>query len=263
MASELTATVLHPTAHDEPSLALPLFRTTFRHPGGFAFSTEEERALVRRRFGRLGRSAVIGIGIDLDAGTGADEAAFRAAYGIDRPYLLFLGRVDAAKGAEELYDFFSAYKARHPGPLALVLVGDPARSLPAHPDVMLTGVVDEAMKRSALAGAVALTQPSYWESFSMVLTEAWAQNKAALVQGHCPVLDGQVRRSGGGIPYRGFAEFEAAVQTITTDPGLAHRLGAAGRRYAEENYAWPAVLERYERLLEVTIRTARSPKVSP
>ncbi|HEY3241518.1 MAG TPA: glycosyltransferase family 4 protein, partial [Acidimicrobiia bacterium] len=224
VAAGLTATVLHPTAHDEPSLYLPLFRTTFRHPAAFAFSTEEERALVRRRFGRVGRSAVIGIGVDLDAGQGVDEAPFRAAYGIDRPYLLSLGRVDAAKGAEELFDFFVAYKARNPGPLALVLVGDPARPLPPHPDVILTGVVDEGMKRSALAGALVLTQPSYWESFSMVLTEAWAQSKAALVQGHCAVLDGQVRRSGGGIPYRGFAEFEAAVQALTDDPDLAARL---------------------------------------
>lgn len=265
VASALTATVLHPTAHDEPSLSLPLFRTTFRHPAAFAFSTEEEKALVRRRFGSIGRSAVIGVGVDLDAGGGDGDGAmpFRGAHGIDRPYLLFLGRVDAAKGAEELFDFFVAYKARNPGRLALVLVGDPARPLPPHPDVILTGVVDEPMKRSALAGALALVHPSYWESFSMVLTEAWAQGKAALVQGHCAVLEGQVRRSGGGIPYRGFAEFEAAVQTITADPDLAGRLGAAGRRYAEEHYAWPAVLERYERLLEVTIRTARSPKVSP
>ncbi|MGH9002792.1 MAG: glycosyltransferase family 4 protein, partial [Acidimicrobiia bacterium] len=260
VAAGLTATVLHPTAHDEPSFYLPLFRTTFRHPSAFAFSTEEERALVRRRFGSTGRSAVIGIGVDLDGAAGADGAAFCSAHGIDRPYLLFLGRIDASKGAEELFDFFVAYKARNPGPLALVMVGDPVRPLPSHPDVILTGVVDEATKRSALAGALALVQPSYFESFSMVLTEAWVQGRAALVQGQCDVLDGQVRRSGGGIPYRGFAEFEAAVQAVAADPGLAAALGAAGRRYAEANYAWPVVLDRYERLLEAAARKARWPR---
>jgi glycosyltransferase involved in cell wall biosynthesis len=261
VASALTATVLHPTAHDEPSLDLPLFRTTFRHPAAFAFFTEEEQDLVRRRFGAGGPSAVIGIGVDLDAAA-ADETVFREAYGIDRPYLLCLGRVDAAKGAEELFDFFASYKARNPGPLALAFVGDPARPLPPHPDVVVTGAVGDGMRRSAIAGATVLVQPSYFESFSLVVIEAWAQEKAALVQGYCEVLDGQARRSGGGIPYRGFAEFEVAVEAIGAGPGLAARLGAAGRRYTEENYSWPVVLDRYERLLGATIRTARSPKVS-
>jgi Glycosyltransferase len=74
--------------------------------------------------------------------------------------------------------------------------------------VVVTGFIDEAGKQSALAGAAALVQPSYFESFSMVLTEAWAHRRPALVQGHCAVLDGQARRSGGGIPYRSYAEFE-------------------------------------------------------
>lgn len=256
VASALVATVLHPTAHDEPSLYLPLFQTTFRHPRALAFLTEEEKGLVRRRFGLSRRSAVVGVGVDLEVeGT---ENAFRQGQGLeDRPYLLCLGRIDAAKGSEELCEYFVAYKTRNRGPLALVMAGDPARPLPAHPDVIMTGQVDEAMKSSALAGAVALVQPSYFESFSMVLTEAWAQRKAALVQGHCAVLEGQVRRSGGGIPYRGFAEFEAAVNRIVGDPDLAGRLGAAGRRYAEEHYHWDTVLDAYERLLWGVTRGSR------
>jgi glycosyltransferase involved in cell wall biosynthesis len=250
VAAGLVPTVLHPTAHDEPPLYLPLFDTTFRHPSAFAFSTEEEKQLVGRRFG-IGRpSAVIGIGVDLEAAEGADEDAFRGAYGLgDRPYLACIGRLDPAKGSEELFDFFAVYKARNPGPLALVLVGDPARRLEPHPDVVVTGILDDEMKRSALAGALALVQPSYFESFSMVLTEAWAQRKPALVQGACQVLEGQVRRSGGGIPYQGFAEFEAGVDLMLADPGLARALGDSGRCYVEAQYPWDSVLNRYNRLL--------------
>jgi len=31
-------------------------------------------------------------------------------------------------------------------------------------------------------------------------------------------------------------------------------MGAAGRRYVEANYAWPDVIDRYERLLLTTAR---------
>lgn len=249
-ASGLAPTVLHPTAHDEPSLCVRLFDTTFRQPSAFAFSTEEEAALVARRFRVSRPSAVIGIGVDLDVGAGADEAGFRETYGLgDRPYLVFVGRVEPGKGSVELFEFFTAYKRRNPGPLALVVVGSVVHTLPEHPDVILTGFVDEPIRRSALAGALVLVQPSFFESFSMVLTEAWAQGKAALVQGHCDVLKGQVWRSGGGIPYWGFAEFEAAVDRLLHDEALSRELGSSGRRYVEERYEWDGVLDRYERLL--------------
>lgn len=249
-ASGLAPTVLHPTAHDEPSLSVRLYDTTFRHPSAFAFSTEEEEALVRRRFGIRTRSAVIGIGTDLGAGADADEAGFRATYGLgDRPYLLFLGRVEPGKGSEELMDFFAAYKRRNPGPLALVVAGRVVHEVAPHPDVVFTDFVDENTKYSALAGAQALVQPSFFESFSMVLTEAWAQSRPALVQGHCDVLVGQARRSGGGIPYKGFAEFEVAVDMLLSGPDQARVLGEWGRRYVEAHYEWDRVLLRYERLL--------------
>jgi len=71
-----------------------------------------------------------------------------------------------------------------------------------------------------------------------------------LVQGACDVLAGQVRRSRGGVPYHGFAEFEAAVDLVVDDAGVAARLGGAGRRHVEERYRWDAVLSRYERQLD-------------
>ena len=241
-------TVLHPTAHDEPPLSLPLFDAVFRLPDAFAFSTVEEEKLVRGRF-RVGQpSSVVGIGFDLDVV--GDGAAFRRDNGLgDDPYLVYVGRVDPAKGSKELFSFFAAYKERHPGPLRLVVVGEPVELPPAHPDVVVTGFVEERVKRDAVDGALAFVHPSYFESFSMVLAEAWAQSRPAVVQGRCAVLEGQARRSGGAIPYRGYAEFEAAVDLVTSDPALAAGLGRAGRRYVEDNFAWDVVLERYEALL--------------
>ena len=62
------------------------------------------------------------------------------------------------------------------------------------------------------------------------------------------MLDGHAQRSGGAIPYTGFAEFEAAVELLRTTPELADALGAAGRRYVEREYDWDVVMRRYERI---------------
>jgi glycosyltransferase involved in cell wall biosynthesis len=251
VAAGLAPTVLHPTAHHEPPLALPLFDATFRHPAAFAFSTEEERDLVERRFRIRPVHDVVGIGFDLDVA--GDTARFRARYGLgDEPYLLFVGRLDPGKGSDELFAYFEAFKRRNPGPLRLVIVGEPVKPLPAHPEVIVTGFVDDATKHDAYAGALALVQPSYFESFSMVLSESWVHRRPALVQGHCDVLVGQAHRSNGAIPYHGFGEFEAAVQLLLEQPAIGRALGDRGRVYVESRYSWEAVMGRYEELLQRT-----------
>lgn len=249
-------TILHPTAHDEPPFHLPLFDVALRLADGYAFSSEEERALVHRRVRSSVPSRVVGIGFDPPAP--GDAGAFRAVHGLgDDPYLVCIGRVDAAKGTTELLDFFGAYRRRHPGRLKLVVVGEAGQALEEHEDVVFTGFVDEAAKRGALEGAVAVVQPSYFESFSMVLAEAWSQGKAALVQGHCDVLAGHARRSGGAIPYKGFAEFEAGLEMLLSTPELVDSMGTNGRGYIEAGFSWDAVLDRYEGLVATVRRTAK------
>ena len=193
-------TVLHPLAHDEAPFSLPLFDTSARLADGVAFLTPEEQQLFTTRFGAR-PSAVTGLGIDLDPPRG-DIADFRRRAGLgERPFLIAVGRVDSAKGVPELWNFFAAYKQRHPGDLALAIAGEQVESLPDHPDVVQLGPISELDKQAALAGAVAMVQPSYFESFSIVLMEAWAGRTPALVQGHSDVLLGHARRSGGAIPY--------------------------------------------------------------
>jgi glycosyltransferase involved in cell wall biosynthesis len=252
VTSALVPTVLHATAHDEPAFWLPIFDDLFERPTLYAWSTEEERDLLVRR-GAPRRGSIIGIGTDLDATGDGDRFRTRAQLG-DRPYLVFVGRVEAGKGSEELIEFFVAYKERNPGPLALVFVG-PAEDRHPHPDIVYTGFVDDQTRTDALAGSLALAQPSFFESFSMVMTEAWAQRRPVLAQGRTDVLVGQVRRSGGGLYYAGFAEFEAALDLLVSREGLADSLGQSGRHYVEEHYRWDVVLSRYEELLRRAIRS--------
>jgi glycosyltransferase involved in cell wall biosynthesis len=247
-------TVLHPTAHDEPPLYLAIYDLLFRLPSAFGFLTMEEAELVQRRFRVRRPSVTTGVGVDLDV-AGIDDVAFRQRFGLGAdPYLLFVGRLDPHKGAQELAQFFATYKQRRPGPLRLVFVGQPILPLEEHPDIVVTGFVDEHTKQEALAGCLSLVMPSYFESFSIVLVEAWAHGRPALVQERCDVLLGQARRSGGALPYGSYGEFEAAVDLLVEEPQLVAELGAAGRRYAEEHYDWDVVLSRYERFLTSVVR---------
>jgi glycosyltransferase involved in cell wall biosynthesis len=240
-------TVLHPTVHDEPVLAFPVYDEVFRLPDAFAFSTPEEIDLVRARFGFEPAGAVVGIGTDLAVPA---PAAF-----LDDPYLCYVGRVDEGKGARELFDTFAQYKATRRGPLNLVFVGEAQFALPKRDDVIVTGFVDEATRDAAISNAVALVQPSRYESFSMVVTEAMARSRPVLVRADCAVTHGHVVRSGGGFAYSGVDDFAKHVDRLLGEPGLAEELGARGRAYVEAEYAWTVVLDRYEQLLDEVTAT--------
>jgi glycosyltransferase involved in cell wall biosynthesis len=250
VAAERCPTVLVPTAHEEPMFELRVFDELFRAADALVFLTPEERDLVARRFRFSPRNEVIGLGVE-PAPASADPQRFRQRYGLgDRPYLVFLGRIDPGKGSDELHRYFVELRRRAIADVALVVVGEPVTDLPVHPDVVVTGFVDEQTKYDALAGAAILVQPSYYESFSIALAEGWASGIPALVQRHCDVLVGQSARSGGGIPYDGFAEFAEGVRRLLSDPSLRRQMGDAGQRYVEGNYRWDVLVPRYEALLE-------------
>ena len=240
--------VLHAAAHDEAPIRLPVFPPVFEAAAGLVFHTYGERALVQQLFAVAATpQVVLGLGIDQRPG---DAGAARAATGLaDRPYLACVGRVDDQKGCGALWRAFLAYKERRPGPLALVFAGQVVDRPPDHPDLVVTGPVDEAAKWGLLAGSTALVSPSAMESFSLVVVEAWSAGVPVLVNGRCEATVEHCVRSGGGLWFRGYAEFEAALDRLTGDAALRRALVERGRRYVAANFEWPVVLDRYRRFL--------------
>jgi glycosyltransferase involved in cell wall biosynthesis len=116
---------------------------------------------------------------------------------------------------------------------------------------VIVGFLEESIKHAAINGSLALVQSSYFESFSIVLCEAWVQKRPALVQGASTVLRGQALRSGGAIPYEGYAEFEQAAMMLLENPELANEMGINGRKYVEQQYEWSNVISNVETTLEL------------
>ena len=246
--------VFQPTAHDEPSFRIPLFESTFRLPDSFLFFTPEEREVVRERFSIEPEGNVVGIGIEMNPPV-SSVSDFRRRFDLgDDPYLVYVGRLDPMKGVMQLTNFFSELKSQSPSNLKLVLAGDRIVDMQEHPDIVVTGFLDEADKHAAIAGSLALVQSSYFESFSIVLCEAWVQNRPALVQGASTVLRGQAMRSNGAIPYEGYAEFEQAVMMLFENRELADEMGRNGRKYVENTYEWNHVLHGFEQSLATAQR---------
>lgn len=241
--------VMHPAAHDEPPLKLPLFGPVFQGVSGLVFQTWSERHLVERMFRVAGtRQIVVGLGVE--EGPGEPDAA-RAALGIgDDPYLVCVGRVDDGKGTGMLATFFGEYKRRRPGPLKLVLIGPVVDQPDPHPDVLVVGPVDEPTKWGAIRGSVALVSPSAFEAFSLVVVEGWTAGVPVVVHGRCAPTKEHCERSGGGLWFDGYAMFEAVVDRLAGDDVLHAELARRGREYVDANFRWTTIIDRYAAFLD-------------
>lgn len=256
-ARRRTATSLAPTAHDEPPFWTAVVEPPLLLADRLVYNAIEERRLVTERLGRPLPGDVVGAGVDVPTAV-ADVAGFRRRHGLGvDPYLLYVGRIDSHKGVPQLVDRFCSMKARLPRPLRLVLVGSGGDPVARHPDVVTTGVVDEPTKAAAIAGAIALVQPSRLESFSIVAIEAWSAGVPVVCDRRCDVLNGHVMRSGGGIPFDGALELEAAIELLADDPVARRRLGAAGLAYVDAEFRWPAVTRRLESSLGAARRAGQ------
>jgi glycosyltransferase involved in cell wall biosynthesis len=244
--------VLHPAAHEEPALHLPIYDELFARCRGFAFHSRSERTLVNERFGVATTPQVlVGLGVEEPPGGGADTETVRATYGLgEAPYVVCIGRVDDQKGTGMLWRTFGAYKRRHPGPLRLVLVGQVVNPPEPADDVVVTGMIDDDDKWGLLRGARALVAPSPHESFSLTVVEALTAGVPVLVNARCGPTREHCEQSGAGLWFGDFAEFEAVVELLTTDDAVHETMRRNGRRYVAANYTWPVVLDRYCGFLE-------------
>jgi glycosyltransferase involved in cell wall biosynthesis len=252
-------TILHPAAHDEPALRLPVFRRVFAAADGLVFQTEAERELVQGLFPVAShRQLLLGLGVDdpdrrdpVVAGfAGLAELAARAK---DAPYLLCLGRVEPKKGTSLLASLFARYKERRGGPLRLVVAGPVVDAPASHPDVDVVGPVSEEEKWALLAGAVALVAPSPWEAFSLVVAEAWSARTPVMVNAQCAATVEHCRRSGGGVVFGDYREFEVGVDLLGSDSDARRSLGERGRAYVDRRFRWPLVVDRYTAFVEKVV----------
>jgi glycosyltransferase involved in cell wall biosynthesis len=236
--------ILVPTAERDPVVHLRIFKDLFRLPRAFVYNSHEERAMIQ---GLSRNEAIPGdvVGVGTEVPDSYDGARFRAKFGVEAPYVIYVGRIDENKGCHKLFEHFLRFKAETGSPAQLLLVGNTILPIPGHPDVRHLGFLSEQDKFDGIAGADALMMPSFYESLSMVTLEAWAMGKPVLANAACDVLQGQCRRSNGGLYYESYPEFREALALLLGDAALREALGRNGRAYFNANYTWDIIENKY------------------
>ncbi|MBI1752391.1 MAG: glycosyltransferase family 4 protein [Acidobacteria bacterium] len=179
-------------------------------------------------------------------GSGVDLAQFPFTPQAAPPLtFLLVGRVTREKGIMEFVEAARRLKAKHPG-TRFHLLGGYDTNPSAISKSQVQAWVDEGTieylgtvkdVRPMLSAAQVVVLPSYGEGTPRSVLEAMAMGRAVVttLAPGCKetVIEGQ---TGFLVPTRNVEALAEAMERFITDPGLAIRMGAAGRAYAEEKY---------------------------
>lgn len=175
---------------------------------------------------------------DLESGAGPSPH--------DRPYFLFVGRLEAIKGLDDVIPAFSEYENAD-----LLIAGDGnhraalEKLAAGNPRVRFLGRLDPEELDRYYRSAEALIVPSLcYETFGIILIEAFRQGTPVIARrlGPFPEI---VEASGGGELFADTGELVSAMERMLSDPDYRRASAARARRSFRERWSESAVVPAY------------------
>lgn len=172
---------------------------------------------------------------------------------IDRPTLLFLGRLHEKKGITVLIDAWSQASKGLPGwQLAVAGWDDGPNEFREHAarsgaPIVFPGPLFGEEKTAAYAHCAAFVLPSYSEGLPMTVLEAWSHGKPVLMTDACNLPEGFAVEAAARITTdpRNLAE---DIAHYLLNPAFTERAGEAGRRLVSRQFSWDAISQRFKAL---------------
>ena len=257
-------------------------RTAIEAADAIIAVSKETRADVFNHFGAAeARTHVIHNGIDLDEYRKTEKTDALERHGVDpsKPYVLFVGRITRQKGIIHLVD---AIPHIDPEVQVVLLAGAPDTDrIAAEMNERVTAArgarsgiiwVDTMLPRPEIiqfySHAAVFCCPSVYEPFGIINLEAMACETAVVASAVGGIPEVVVPEETGLLvplklepgtftpqdPARFSRDLADAINRVARDRAMAKRMGAAGRKRAEEQFSWRAIagrtLELYEMLHE-------------
>jgi len=164
----------------------------------------------------------------------------------ERPYFLFVGRLEKIKGLDDLIPVFANYPQAD---LLIVGTGEyeiKLKQLAAHiSNIKFLGRLAPEQLSKYYQAAIALIVPSVcYETFGIVLIESFREGTPVIARKIGPFVE-IVSQCGGGLLYSGHAELIDAMQKLQGNPSLRSSMGQAAHSGFANHWSEKVVLGSY------------------
>lgn len=240
----------------------PLLRRSLRHVDAFLSLTRFTLELHRLHFPDLPWQRLPPFAVPLEP-----DQEIQVPAGLpDRPFFLYVGRLERLKGLQTLLPLFAPGEAGAEPPADLVVVGDGRladglrRRISAGADrIHWLGHLEPHRLLPVYQRAIAVILPSLtYEVFSQVIVEAFSAGTPVVARDLGPLPE-IIDEAGGGLTYRNDGELLTHLRALREEPARREALGRAGRSAVARLWAEEDVIHRY---LEI-IKRLRDGKVHP
>ncbi|HYK93159.1 MAG TPA: glycosyltransferase family 4 protein [Thermoplasmata archaeon] len=183
-----------------------------------------------------------GVPDPLDVGSRADA---RLALHVpqDVPLVTFVGRNAERQGLPIALEAFRRIRVFFPGARFAVVGSSPK----TEPGVLSLGVVDEATKARVLRAADVFLFPARYEGFGLAPREAMRYGVPAVVSAHVPLEGIPAPQAIRVVSSDDPADYASELAELFADPALAHALGAAGKKAADE-FSYARMADHFEEM---------------
>jgi glycosyltransferase involved in cell wall biosynthesis len=170
----------------------------------------------------------------------------RADVGAERPYFLFVGRVESLKGLDDVIDLFASF---HDADLVIAGEGTVRANLEAratgNPRVRFLGYQSGESLARLYSGARAVIACSRgFETFGMSVIEAYSRGVPVIARRLGSYLE-LVEGTGAGETFANAEELEGAMRRLIVDPARRDAMGARAYDLFHSRYSEDVVLPRY------------------
>ena len=168
----------------------------------------------------------------------------------EKPYFLFVGRLEKLKGLQTLIPIFRHYRKAQ-----LLITGtgnyepELRRLANGSDNIRFLGFLSQQQLQVLYRQALAVIVPSLcFESFPLVIIESFREKTPVVVRnlGGMPEI---IEESGGGFVYDTEEELVATMNRLLAEPSLRWNLGLHGYEACQQNWTPDAHLNRYFRLI--------------
>lgn len=242
-----------PTAHDEQPLYTKPYENLFAVPKFIMYNTQSEKDLVENHFKNHCKYTDIA-GVGIEPFILSENYSPKLNFKIEKPYFVYVGRIDAAKGCDILVDYFNRFANKNPD-LQLIMIGKDFMGVSANKNIQLTGFISEEDKYYLLQNSLGLILPSKYESLSMVTLEAMAVGKIPIVNKECEVLKNHIDSSEAGFYFNDYQSFEETLNRVYhLSESEKSELSEKAKRYVSENYTWDNILEKFDQAIDFVVK---------